>query len=127
MLTAGNLFIKHSKSAKPRPRYVYIDQDLKYIVWKDPKEKVIDPKNKMKVYLIKQLERGRATEQLKRKNAFGKYLAKEECSFAIIGRERSIDLEASTEAEREKWVHALEVLVEYKKALKQMNSQFSSR
>jgi len=127
MLTAGNLFVKHSKTAKPRPRYVYVDQDLKFIVWKDPKEKVLDPKNKMKVYLIKQIERGRSTDQLKRKNAFGKYLAKEECSFAIIGRERSIDLEASSEAEREKWVHALEILVEYKKAMKAMNSQFSSR
>jgi len=81
----------------------------------------------MKVYLIKQIEKGRSTDQLKRKNAFGKFLAKEECSFAIIGRERSIDLEASSEAEREKWVHALEILVEYKKAQKAQNSQFSSR
>eukprot|EP00456_Euglypha_rotunda_P068544 TRINITY_DN5983_c0_g1_i6.p1 TRINITY_DN5983_c0_g1~~TRINITY_DN5983_c0_g1_i6.p1 ORF type:complete len:1872 (+),score=340.11 TRINITY_DN5983_c0_g1_i6:125-5740(+) len=102
MLTAGALLTKHSKTAKPRPRYVYIDQDLKFIVWKDPKEKVLDPKNKMKVFQIKQIERGRTTEQLKRKNAFGKFLSKEECSFAIIGRERTIDLEAPSEAEREK-------------------------
>jgi hypothetical protein len=126
MLLAGNLFTKHSKTANPRPRHVFVDQDLKYIVWKDPK-KPVEADNKMKVFMIKQIEKGRCTPQLQRKKALGSYYAKEECSFAIIGRERSVDLEASSEAERDKWVHALETLVEYKRHQKQLNQSFASR
>jgi len=126
MLLAGALFIKHSKSANPRPRHVYVDQDLKFIIWKDPK-KPVDPENKMKIFMIKQVEKGRCTAQLQRKKKIGGFYAKEECSFAVIGRERSVDLEANSEAERDKWVHALETLVEYKKYQKQLNQQFASR
>jgi len=126
MLLAGALLTKHSKTANPRPRHVYIDQDLKFLIWKDPK-KPVDPENKMKVFMIKQVEKGRATAQLQRKKKLGSYYAREECSFAVIGRARSVDLEASTEAERDKWVHAIETLVEYKRAQKVLNQSFASR
>jgi len=72
----------------------------------------------MKVGKIKSVERGRTTAQLQRKTLMGKPLAKEECSFTISGKERTVDLEADSEAAREKWVHALETLIEYKKSLK---------
>jgi len=81
----------------------------------------------MKIYLIKQIEKGRCTPQLTRKKKLGSFYAKEECSFAVIGRERTVDLEANSEAERDKWVHALETLVEYKKYQKQLNQNFASR
>lgn len=116
-LQQGALLQKHSKTAKPRPRHVYVDNELKYLIWKDPKEKLLDPRNKMKLYKIKQIEEGRATPQLQRKK-FGKYLAKEECAFAIIGQERTVDLEATNEASRKQWVNALEILVEWHRASK---------
>jgi len=119
MLTAGALMMKHSKTAAPRPRHVYVDNDLKFLIWKDPKDKgVLDEKNMMKVFKIKSLDRGRASPQLMRKNLLGKFLAKEECSFCIQGRERTVDLECDSEAQREKWIHAIETLLEYKKSLK---------
>lgn len=56
--------------------------------------------------------------------SFGKYLAKEDHAFAIIGRERTVDLEATSEAEREKWIAALETLLAYRKELKRVATQF---
>jgi len=118
--------IKHSKSAKPKARHVYVDAELKTLVWKDPR-KPLHPKNKMKIYKIRSMERGRVTPQLLRKTAFGKFLAKEENSFAILGRERSVDLECKSEAERDKWISCLQALIDYKKATKAANTKFDSR
>ena len=38
------------------------------------------------VFKIRSVERGRCTPQLQRKTLMGKFLAKEECSFAVLGR-----------------------------------------
>lgn len=124
MLLAGSLFIKHSNTAAPRPRHIYVSDDLKFLVWKDPK-KPVDPKHKMKVFKIRSIERGRCTPQLQRKKVIGGYYAKEECAFAILGRERSVDLEASSEAEREKWIEAILQLVEYTKQIKIESTKFA--
>jgi hypothetical protein len=124
MLNAGALLTKHSKTAPPRPKHVYVDADLKYIIWKDPKDKQLKQENMMKVFKIRAIDRGRCTPQLQRKSLMGKHLAKEECSFAVLGRDRSVDLEAASEAEREKWIHALETLIEYKKGQKTVASNF---
>jgi len=124
-LLAGQLLMKHSNTAPPRPRHVYVDADLKYLIWKDPK-KPVSSDCKMKVYKIKALERGRCTPQLQRKR-MGKFLSKEECSFAVVGRERTVDLEAKSEVGREKWINALQALVDFKKGLKTLNTSFLSR
>jgi hypothetical protein len=121
-LLAGALMSKHSLTAIPRPRHVYVTPDLKFLVWKDPK-KPLHPDNKMKISRIRSLERGRCTPQLERKS-FNKFLAKEECAFAIMGRDRTVDLEAANEATREKWIEALETLMAYKKELKKQATQF---
>jgi hypothetical protein len=115
-LTAGALLVKHSKTAAPRPRHVYITDDLKWLVWKDPKAKTVDPEQRMKIFKIRTVERGRCTMQLQRQR-FGKYLADEKCAFSIQGRERTVDLEASTEKDCEKWIDAVEQLIAYKKGL----------
>jgi hypothetical protein len=122
LLTAGAMLLKHSNTANPRTRHVYVTPDLKFLVWKDPK-KALHPDNKMKVFRIRSVEPGRCTPQLERKS-FGKFLAKEECAFAILGRDRTVDLEATSEQERDKWIHALEQLVAYRKELKRIASQF---
>jgi len=122
LLIAGAMLTKHSNTAVPRSRHVYVTPDLKFIVWKDPR-KPLHPDNKMKVTRIRTMERGRCTPQLQR-TSFGKHLAKEECAFAIIGRERTIDLEASNEPEREKWINALEMLVAYTREIKKQAQQF---
>jgi hypothetical protein len=126
-LTAGMLLQKHSNNAAPRPRHVYVTTDLKFLVWKDPKKHELDDKNKMKVFKIRSIERGRCTPQLQRKTLMGKFMSKEECSFAVMGRERTIDLETKTEAEREKWMTSLQALMDYRKAQKAINTKFDAR
>ena len=121
-LISGQLLVKHSKTAPPRPRHVYCTADLKWLVWKDPK-KPLHPDNKMKTWKLRGVERGRCTQQLQRKR-FGKWLCREEGGFAIVGRERNVDLEAESEKEREKWVEAITALVAYRKHLKKNASQF---
>jgi len=125
-LLAGQLIIKHSNTAQPRPRHVYVTPDLKHLVWKDPK-KPLDAKHKMKLFKVRSIERGRCTPQLQRKTMFGKFVAKEDCSFAVLGRERSVDLEAKTEAEREKWITSLLMLVDFLKNQKVLNTKFDAR
>jgi hypothetical protein len=125
-LLAGQLIVKHSKTAKPKSRHVYVDAELKNLVWKDPK-KPLHPKNKMKIYKIRSMERGRVTPQLQRKTAFGKFLAKDECSLAIMGRERSVDLEMKNETERDKWMSCIQQLIDYKKAMKAEATKFDAR
>jgi hypothetical protein len=122
-LLAGCLLMKHSNTAAPRSRHVYVTSDLKFLVWKDPK-KPLDPKQRMKVFKMKSVGLGRCTPQLSRKTFRGKFYAKEECAFAVHGRERTVDLEASTTQERERWKEALEILIRFTKAQKAANSRF---
>jgi len=118
-LMAGQLLQKHSKTALPRPRHVYLSQDIEWIIWKDVGKGDIDMKQRMRIYKIYGVNPGRCTPQLQRKR-MGKYLAKEDCCFSVYGadvyeEERTVDLEAPTPKEAQTWIHALEVLVEYAK------------
>ena len=121
-LNSGQLLTKHSKTAPPRPRHVYVTADLKWLVWKDPK-KPLHPDNKMKTWKLRGVEKGRCTQQLLRKR-FGKYLCREEGGFAIIGRDRNVDLECESEKDREKWVQAIAAFVAWLKFMKKNASQF---
>eukprot|EP01006_Ploeotia_vitrea_P030519 TRINITY_DN62915_c0_g1_i1.p1 TRINITY_DN62915_c0_g1~~TRINITY_DN62915_c0_g1_i1.p1 ORF type:complete len:1870 (+),score=1159.95 TRINITY_DN62915_c0_g1_i1:813-5612(+) len=123
LLVSGALLIKHSNTAVPRPRYVFVTPDLKWLCWKDAKKPLKDSQ-KMKVYKLRTVEYGRCTPQLQRKKAFGGYYAKEECAFAVLGRERTVDLECSSEAERDKWAKAFKALIDYNKAAKKQNTKF---
>jgi hypothetical protein len=125
-LVSGALLMKHSKSAKPKRRHLSISADLKWIICKKPGKAAAEPKQKMKVFKMKQVDSGRCTPQLSRKS-FGRYLAKKECSFAIIGRDRTFDIECSSEKERDEWIKALETLMAYNKALKIAGTKFSKR
>lgn len=123
-LTAGALLQKHSMTAPPRPRHVFVSPDLKKLMWKDPKKPVDDSTPFMKVMRIRQTDKGRCTTQLQRKS-WGRHLAKEECAFAVVGRERTVDLEAATEVDRDKWCRSITLWVEYMKAVKKAQAKFN--
>jgi len=128
LLNAGCLMIKHSNTAQPRKKHVYVDHELKRLIWKDPHDKKIEEKNTMKVGMIKSIEKGNCTPQLQRVTLIGKKpLSKDECSFAIFGRQRTVDLECTSTEERDKWVHALEVLVEFTRGKKVAARGFGNR
>jgi hypothetical protein len=126
-LTAGQLLMKHSNNANPRARHVYVTPDLKFLVWKDPKKPQLDDKCRMKVHKLRSIDKGRCTKQLQRKTLTGKYLAKEECAFAVLGKDRTVDLEAKSETERNKWCENLQILQDWRKAQKAINTKFESR
>lgn len=71
-----------------------------------------------KISAIKSIEKGRCTVSLRRKNAFGKNIAKEEKSFACITKDQGISLECSSEQERNQWVAALTELKLFLKSQK---------
>ena len=123
-LTAGALLIKHSNTAPPRPRHIFISGDLKTLMWRDTKKAAEDEAKFVKVLKIRSIERGRCTPQLQRKNMWGKNLAKEETSFAIMCRDRTLDLECSSEADREKWVKNLSAWIECSRAKKKAAAKF---
>jgi intracellular sulfur oxidation DsrE/DsrF family protein len=123
LLVDGALLTKHSNTAPPRARHVYLTPDLKELCWKDPKRQIKEDQ-KMKVYLIRAVEAGRCTPQLRRKKRFGGFNAKEECAFAVHGRERTIDLEASTEEEREMWMSSINTLIKWFRDLREHNRNF---
>jgi hypothetical protein len=122
-LTAGALLLKHSRTAKPRQRHVYVTEDMKWLIWKDPKAKVVDEETRMKVFAIRTVERGRVTEQLQRKSFGGKFLANDRCCFSILGRERSVDLETSNEQDRDMWILAIEALIAHRKSIQALRGK----
>mmetsp|Transcript_8936 Transcript_8936/g.17084 ORF Transcript_8936/g.17084 Transcript_8936/m.17084 type:complete len:1795 (+) Transcript_8936:30-5414(+) len=121
-LTAGTMITKHSMTAAPRARHLFVSQDLKWLVWKDPHQKIQEGQ-RMKTHMLKSIEVGRVTPQLQRKR-FGKFLAQEDCCFTIQGRQRTVDVEADSPAERDKWIDHLENLMRYSKAVKQAAKTF---
>ena len=127
-LTGGALLKKHSKKAEPRMRQVFVTPDLQYFIWKDPR-KPIKPENKMKIVRMENITIGNTTDQLRRTSMFGKPLARDDCSFSIHGRDsdretRTVDLETTTPAERDKWVADLKALMKYTSHIMKKRAQF---
>lgn len=119
-LQAGQLLMKHSKTAAPRQRHLYLSPDLTHLNWKDPKGD-LKLKNRMKVFKLFLVVKGCTTPQLMRKTLMGKPMAREELSFSIHGsdldseQERTVDFEAATERDRDRWFSAIEELIEWAK------------
>lgn len=121
-LTSGALLMKHSNHAMPRPRHVYVPSDLKFLYWKDPKKLLSDDTPRMPITQIRSIEIGCCTPQLQR-SLLGRRNAKEECAFSIQSRERTVDLEAASEADRSKWVKAINDWIHYHKAEKKWKTR----
>jgi hypothetical protein len=120
-LWAGQLLTKHSKTAQPRQRHVYMSVDCLHINWKDPKVALL-LKNRMSVYKLQAVVTGATTPQLLRKSLLGKLLANPDCSFSIIGADeesdstRTVDLEASSKSQRDQWVRAIQEVIDWAKS-----------
>lgn len=129
-LKTGALLVKHSKSAAPRNRHIYLSPDEKSICWKNPRKPLQDSQM-MKITKIRGVDAGRATPQLQRKKG-GKFLVEnEKCCFSVWGSAkqkkatkeeeryrrdadvRTIDLEAPTPNEAKKWVAAFQHVIDY--------------
>jgi len=127
LLLAGAVLKMHTKSGDPQPRHVFVSADLKYLCWKDAKEKKAEDNCRLQVFKIKTIERGRCTDDLKRKKTFGGYYAKEEVIFGVFARGKILSFETNTEVEREKWHAAITALVQYLIQQKLANTKFGSQ
>lgn len=111
-LLAGQVVTKHCKKSKPRSKHIFLNSAMDAIMWKDPQGGKIDPDCAVRVLDIRSVGVGRCTAPLQRK-VLGRYRAKEELCFALITKNRTIDLEAANEKDRDRWVSALQDLVRW--------------
>jgi len=129
-LLRGQMLIKHSKTAQPRKRHLFMTTDCTRICWKNPR-KPVAANQYMEIVKIFEVRKGRCTPQLERKR-FGRFLAREDCAFAIFGSaltvekqtreamlearvidERTIDLECTSPNLVTQWVAAITHLIEW--------------
>jgi len=121
-LLAGSLLTKHSKTALPASKHVYVSHDLTLLIWNKPMTDILS-KNTMAITSLHAVTRGKCTPQLQRVR-FGIPLAGHESHcFSILGvsgdgEERTVDLEAKTAADRDRWVDAIEHLIKWVKSKK---------
>ena len=105
LLKAGSIMIEWSAPGGPAGRHVFIQSDFSALVWSDPKKNTTR-KNTMLLRDIR-LVRGGASDghnKLRKK-------AKPECSFSIVGRATTIDLEATSPDEAKQWIAAMGALL----------------
>lgn len=129
-LLRGMMLMKHSKTAAPRKRHVYMTTDCTRLCWKNVR-KPLAANQYMEIAKIFEVRKGRCTPQLERKR-FGRFLAREDCAFAIFGSaltvekktreamlearvidERTIDLECTSPNLVAQWVAAITHLIEW--------------
>lgn len=132
-LLRGAMLLKHSNSANPRKRHVFVSADFTRLCWKNPK-KPVAANQYMLLTRITSIDKGRCTPQLMR-TRFGKALAQEEHAFAVFGsalnvsgthdREtrraemtkdwhvRTVDLECNSPNEAAQWMAALRHVLEW--------------
>ena len=121
-LQTGQLIVKHSKSALPAAKHLYVSQNLQHLVWNKALAE-IEPKNSMLVTSVYAAIRGQTTPQLQRVRFKRKLAGHEEHCFSIFGlaedgRERTVDVQCKSLSEREKWVVAIEQLIKWTRTRK---------
>jgi hypothetical protein len=105
LLKAGSIMTDWSASGGPAGRHVFVSPDFSSLVWRDPK-KGTSRSNTMLLRDIR-LVRGGASDghaKLRKK-------AKPECSFSIVGRATTLDLETPSPEEAKAWIAALGALL----------------
>lgn len=135
-LLRGAMLQKHSNSANPRKRFVFVNAEFTKLCWKDPK-KPLAANQYMLLSKLASVEEGWCTPQLMRKNLFGKKLAgPEDCCFAVFGsalavknsaharetrlaemsnewESRSIDLECESANQAAQWKASIKHVIEW--------------
>ena len=105
MLRAGAVFMKHGRKGMPHRRQVKLNAALSHICWRDAEGGDAEEWRDMPLDSVVSLMEGKTTPVFKR-TLSGK-AAKDDLCFSLIGKERTLDLEAETPGVRETWVVAL--------------------
>ena len=116
-LLSGQMLTKHSKTALPAARHLYLTQDLHHLIWNKPMTP-IQAKNTMLATSVYAAVRGQTTPQLQRVRFGTKLAGAAEHCFSIFGLteegvERTVDFECKSLRERERWIEAIEQLIRW--------------
>jgi hypothetical protein len=129
MLKAGNVFMKFSQSGAPHDRWVWLSEDGGRLHWADPEKK---KKGKLKGAeaelplseiagfsegLRSELGHHQKSSLLQSMRAFkghtsGIHKLDVECCLTVLGKGRSLDLQAQSKMVRRDWLMAIRMLVE---------------
>ena len=103
----GAEFIKHGRKGKPHVKEVFCLADG-FLYWCDqgkrPKDKKKGAGKSIDLRNVRKLTGGKLTDAFKRSTAKD---AKEEHCFSVADGERTLDLEAKSEEERDQWLESL--------------------
>ena len=106
----GGTFIKYGKRGAPKSRHVFAHGT--YLCWRDPRDDSLPNTKKegvrnIPIKDIQGYENGRGAKN------FEKYkkIAKEAVSFTIKAKQRDLDLEADSEADKQLFLNQLEVMM----------------
>ena len=103
--------IKHHKSNAPRKRLLYITEDFCEIRWKEVGGK--KDKGNLRLNEITNIVVGATTKPLCRKHII-RANPKPSCCLTIMGRSRNLDLELSSEEDRNRWNEMLVSLLQFR-------------
>jgi len=103
-------FVKHGRRGRPKPRAFWLDHgemEGMYIRWCEVSQRRTR-KSKRCVNLVDivDIRTGRRTNVFSRSKG-----GNIDCSFSIITKTRSVDLEAESTSTRDRWIHALRVVL----------------
>jgi len=108
LLTAGAQLIKHGKSGKPHAKIVALYNGMLFygdVDKKNPKQLPIPkPESSLQAGAIRAVVKGKEEADFKRSAA--KNVPEDVC-FSVLGKERVLNLECASKAERDMWVDAV--------------------
>ena len=94
-LTQGNCFIKHHRWGKAKLRHIWVDKDFQAIYWSELNNKCNKKlaKGNMKIKDIREVREGLVKSRIRDKRV----TQRKRCSFALVSKSRTLELECPTE------------------------------
>lgn len=110
VLTNGYFFLKHNKYSKPKMRHIFCSKDLSKIFWQSCKR--LGQKNALKGHIniadIISINNGLTKS---RKMSKEKKQERWDNCFTIVTNERTLELEAPSNAQKQEWLGIMKKLV----------------
>lgn len=109
-LMIGTTFIKYGQRGGPKSRHVFVHG--MFLCWRDPRDDGVPNTKKegvrnIPVKDIIGFENGRSAKNFEKYKKIGK----DNVSFTIMGKQRNLDLEADSEADKQLFLNKLQILM----------------
>jgi hypothetical protein len=114
VLLEGAVFVKYGRSGYPHKRTVWLDADCEALRWRKPGSAITARNDRSEVILVSEITEvieGATTPVFGRNN---KSITSPEACLSLLSPSRTLDLEATSKAQKEEWVIALLALKRYR-------------